>query len=69
MDERSNTFRGVYTVKFPAVVYVLHVFQKKSKRGIKTPQHEIDLIRKRLRMAAEHYQRRQLSKKEKDEES
>jgi len=39
-------------------VYVLHAFQKKSKRGIKTPQHDIDLIRDRLRAAESHYKER-----------
>ena len=54
-DYRGDAYRAVYTVKFPAVVYVLHAFQKKSKRGITTPQHEIDLIRERLRRAEQHY--------------
>jgi phage-related protein len=47
-DFRGDTFRAVYTVKFPAAVYVLHVFQKKSKRGIATPLREIRLVEKRL---------------------
>lgn len=51
----GNTYRAVYTVRFKDAVYVLHCFQKKSKSGIKTPQHEIDLIRQRLRMAEERY--------------
>jgi phage-related protein len=37
-------------------VYVLHAFQKKSKRGIKTPKKEIDLVRERLKRAEEHYE-------------
>lgn len=49
----SDTFRCVYTVQITAVVYVLHAFQKKSKRGIATPRTEIEIIRKRLRMARE----------------
>jgi len=36
-------------------VYTLHVFQKKSKKGVKTPKHEIELIRKRLKAAEEHH--------------
>lgn len=44
----TNTYRTVYTVKIDDVVYVLHCFQKKSKRGIKTPKSEIDLIKQRL---------------------
>lgn len=47
-DFRSGTFRAVYTVKFPRAIYVLHVFQKKSKRGIATPKAEIDLVKRRL---------------------
>jgi phage-related protein len=40
--------QAVYTVKFPTAVYVLHVFQKKSKRGIATPKLKIDLVKRRL---------------------
>src|SRR5580700_5132774 len=47
-DFRGDTFRAVYTVKFPRAVYVLHVFQKKSKRGIATPKREIALVERRL---------------------
>jgi phage-related protein len=56
-DFDTNTYRGVYTVRFADAVYALHVFQKKSRRGSETPQHEIDLIRNRLRQAEEHYQK------------
>jgi phage-related protein len=55
-NDSGGTYRTVYTVRFAAAVYVLHVFQKKSKTGKKTPKHEIDLIRDRLRQAAEHYE-------------
>ena len=51
----GNAYRTVYTVKFARVVYVLHAFQKKSKQGKKTPQHEIALIKQRLKSAEEHY--------------
>jgi hypothetical protein len=44
----TNTYRAVYTVQFADVIYVLHAFQKKSKRGIATPQKDLDLIRRRL---------------------
>ncbi|MFT3880864.1 MAG: type II toxin-antitoxin system RelE/ParE family toxin [Gemmatales bacterium] len=50
-DYDGNTYRAVYTVKLAGVVYVLHAFQKKSKTGKKTPLHEIDLIRQRLKRA------------------
>ena len=53
-DWRGNTFRAVYTVRFEDRVYVLHVFQKKSKSGIATPKPDMDLIRDRLKVAARH---------------
>ena len=51
----GDTYRAVYTVKFAKAVYVLHCFQKKSKRGIKTPQQEVNLIKRRLSTAEEEY--------------
>lgn len=51
----GDTFRAVYTVRFGDVVYVLHVFQKKSKRGTATPKKDLDLIRKRLKLAEQDY--------------
>lgn len=50
-DHDGATYRAVYTVKFSGAVYVLHCFQKKSKRGIATPRHDIELIRERLAAA------------------
>lgn len=47
-DFRGDTWRAVYTVRFAEAVYVLHAFQKKSKRGIATPRQDLDLIRRRL---------------------
>ena len=52
-DYRTDTYRAVYAVKIGERVYVLHCFQKKSKRGIKTPKKEIELIKRRLKMAQE----------------
>ncbi len=52
----GNTYRGVYTVKFPEAIYVLHCFEKKSKKGIATPRPQLDLIKQRLKVAAAHYQ-------------
>ena len=49
----TNTYRTMYTVKIGDQIYVLHCFQKKSKRGIKTPQKEINIIRQRLKIAQE----------------
>jgi len=51
----GDAYRVVYTVRFREAVYVLHAFQKKSKRGIKTPKHDIHLIRERLKAAEAHY--------------
>ncbi|MBI3469301.1 MAG: type II toxin-antitoxin system RelE/ParE family toxin [Planctomycetes bacterium] len=54
-DFDRSTYRTVYTVKFAGAVYVLHAFQKKSKTGSKTPASAIELVRKRLKEAGEHY--------------
>ena len=54
----GDTYRAVYTVRFLNYVYVLHCFQKKSLRGIATPQREIELIKTRLRMAEADYAER-----------
>jgi phage-related protein len=50
-DYRGDTFRAVYTVQFAEAVYVLHAFQKKSKRGRETARLDIELIKRRLRDA------------------
>jgi phage-related protein len=52
-DHRGDTFRTVYTVRLEKAVYVLHAFQEKSRRGIATPQGEIELVKDRLRRAIE----------------
>ena len=54
-DFDGDTYRAVYTLRFKDALYVLHVFQKKSKTGITTPKHDIDVIKERLKAAAEHY--------------
>jgi len=51
-DWRGNAYRAVYTVRFAERVFVLHVFQKKSKTGVETPKKDRDLIEKRLQIAA-----------------
>ncbi|HET7842417.1 MAG TPA: type II toxin-antitoxin system RelE/ParE family toxin [Terriglobia bacterium] len=56
--EHTGTYRAIYTVRFREAIYVLHVFQKKSKRGIATPRSEIHLIHQRLAAAEEDYSRR-----------
>ena len=50
-DDAGGTYRAVYTVKFAEAVFVLHCFQKKSKRGIATPNEDIDIIHARLKIA------------------
>jgi phage-related protein len=55
-DFDGDTFRSVYTVRFAEAVYVLHAFQKKSKRGVGTPKAELDLIDLRLKRAKEDYE-------------
>jgi phage-related protein len=58
-DFRGDTWRAVYTVRFLEAVYVLHAFQKKSKRGMATPRQELDLIRSRLAEAERLHRERQ----------
>lgn len=48
-DHDKNAYRAVYTVNIGEVVYVLHAFQKKSKKGIETPKEEIAVIKERLK--------------------
>ncbi len=50
---QGDAYRCVYAVKLADAVWVVHAFQKKSKTGIKTPQQEVDLIRKRLKLLQE----------------
>jgi phage-related protein len=54
----GDTYRTVYTVRFKEVVYVLHAFQKKSPKGIKTAQVDIDLVERRLKVAQQDYEAR-----------
>ena len=63
-DSDGETYRAVYTVKFQNAVYVLHAFQKKSRKGIKTPQSDIDLIKENLK-AAETDSKAEIKAKEK----
>ena len=56
-DHAGETYRAVYTVRLAGRIYVLHVFQKKSKTGIKTPKPQIELIRSRLKRAEEEHAR------------
>ena len=55
-DFDSDTFRAIYTVKFRKAIYVLRCFQKKSPRGIRTAQVDVDLVRRRLKAARIDYE-------------
>jgi phage-related protein len=50
-NDSDRTYRAVYTVRFKEAIYVLHVFQKKSKNGIKTSKQDMDLVERRLKDA------------------
>ena len=62
-DHRSDTYRAVYTVRFASAVYVLHAFQKKSTKGVKTTLTDVRLISQRLKAAKEDYEIRYGKKK------
>jgi len=55
-DFMGNTYRALYTVRFAEASYVLHAFQKKSPKGIKTAQRDVELVARRLRSAQQHYE-------------
>ena len=50
-DWHGDTYRAVYAVRFADAVYVLHCFQKKSKKGVATPRPDVEKIRERLKAA------------------
>ena len=52
---RGDAFRVVYGVQLANEIWVLHAFRKKSRQGIKTPKHEIDLVRNRLKKLTEAF--------------
>ena len=52
-DDSSGTYRCMYTVKYPTRIYVLHAFKKKSRKGISTPKEHMDMVKRRLKRAAE----------------
>jgi phage-related protein len=54
-NDRSGTYRVVYTIEFAEFVIVLHAFQKKSKSGIATPKQEMELLKRRLKEARALY--------------
>ena len=57
-DFDGDTYRTVYTVRLADAIYVLHAFQKKSKRRIAMPKKEMDLIKERLKRARDHAKER-----------
>jgi phage-related protein len=57
-DYRGDTYRAVYTVRFEKAAYVLHAFQKKSPKGIKTARTDVELVSRRLKTASEDYEAR-----------
>lgn len=57
-DHEGDTYRAVYIVRFKEVVYVLHAFQKKSPKGIKTSQVDVDLVERRLKVAQQYHEAR-----------
>ena len=57
-DHSGDTWRAVYTVRFEKAVYVVHAFQKKSPKGIKTARRDADLVSERLRQAHRDYEER-----------
>ena len=57
-DHRGDTYRAVYTLGFEGAVYVLHAFQKKSPKGVKTAQSDVGLVGRRLKTAREDYEAR-----------
>lgn len=52
-DIGGDAYRVIYAIKIGECIWVIHAFQKKSKKGIKTPQGEVDLIRERLKRLRE----------------
>jgi phage-related protein len=57
-DHAGDTYRAVYTVRFENAVYVLHAFQKKSPKGIKTARRDVELVTRRLKVAQQNYEER-----------
>lgn len=57
-DHSGDTYRAVYTVRFEQAIYVLHTFQKKSPKGIKTPLQDVEMVSRRLKAAQEDYETR-----------
>jgi phage-related protein len=52
----GDAYRVVYALQLADAIWIVHAFQKKSKSGIATPKHEIDLVRERLKRLKEQLQ-------------
>ena len=61
-EYRGNAYRAVYTIRFEERIFVLHVFQKKSRSGIATPKPDLDLIWNRLQVARQRAEELRMSK-------
>jgi len=57
-DHDGDTYRAIYTVRFEEVVYVLHAFQKKSPKGIRTVLLDSEMVERRLKVAQQDHQAR-----------
>lgn len=66
VDNNGDTYRSVYTVNFSDSVYVLHAFKKKSKSKRETPQHQMALVRRRLRVAQNDHEKRKQDREKKN---
>jgi phage-related protein len=64
-DHRGDTFREIYTVRHEEVVFVIHIFQKKSKKGAETPKQDKELIKQRLKWAEQIHKEQYVKKKKK----
>ncbi len=53
LRHRGDAYRVVYVLQLGSAIWIVHAFQKKSKSGIATPKHEIDLVRERLKRLKE----------------
>lgn len=63
-DDPGGTYRAIFTIKFKDILYVLHVFQKKSKTGMQTPKAHLDLVNKRLKEVQDLQKDQENEKKE-----
>jgi len=53
LKSRGDAFRVVYALQLGEAIWVVHAFQKKSKKGTATPKMEIDLVKERIKRLKE----------------